>query len=96
MDKLEDAIAGSVDLLSSSLVALFVEPEGAPTFGEERSRRVAELWAPVLAPYVAQSQARWVVWAVLVAATLGPFAAYLRELSAWRKLHPAPLDKGAK
>ena len=78
--RIEDALADSFGFLAEDVAAPMLLPEGVkpPAFGDERARRLAAVWAPILAPYVKDGEN--VAMILAGAVTARAVGSYYREI----------------
>lgn len=78
--RIEDALADSFGFIAEDVAAPMLLPEGVkpPAFGDDRARRLAAVWAPILAPYVKDGEN--VAMLLAGAVTARAVGSYYREI----------------
>jgi hypothetical protein len=78
---LRDAIAGTVASLADSAQLLFLD-NSRPHLGKARAAYIADLWVPVLAPHINESNVKWVAMALVAGGTSSVIFEWAHEYSA--------------
>jgi hypothetical protein len=78
-----EAIAGTIEILAEAVKVAYVGA-AAPSFGAERARKIADLWSPLLAPYLDARAAVWVPWALASGVTAQVAIEWRAELVAYK------------
>jgi hypothetical protein len=89
-----DALAGTLEMLTEAVKSAYLGA-AAPSFGHDRARKVAELWAPLLAPYLDERTAAWMPWALASGVTAQAALEWRAELIAFKGKDVAGTAKAA-
>lgn len=75
-------LVGTIELLADGYSAATMPP-GAPALGRDRAEKIAELWAPLIAPHVVSGGA-WVGVALAAGGTAAAIKGWQYEVRDWR------------
>lgn len=89
---LVESIAGATEALAEGVQKVWLEQDG-PHLGNARARRIAEGWAPILAPYVNESNMKYLPLILAATGTTGALLQWSGEYAEWQKAHKAEPKK---
>ena len=75
---IEAALSGTIEMAADGVQLIWLDPK-LPHLGEERSDRVAALWAPMLAEVLNDDQASWLPWLIAGGGTAKAFYSWAAE-----------------